>query len=93
MKANNVRGEEYRGISDRKLGPFMREVESRVVSGIASAVAFCYFSATLELTCLLWGISCSRRDYRYYYSQLYWGALIDDKFIDRLNNEIIRPVY
>ena len=73
MKANNVRGEEYRGISDRKLGPLMREVESWVVSGIVSAVALAIFLPPFELTCLLWGISCSRRDYRYYYSQFYWS--------------------
>ena len=33
----------------------MREVESWVVSGIASAVALAIFLPPLELTCLLWG--------------------------------------
>ena len=50
------------------------------------------FSATLELTCLLWGISCSRRIIGNIIAS-FIGALIDDKFIDRLNNEIIRPAY
>ena len=73
MKANNVREKSIEGYQTGNWGPLMREVESWVVSGIASAVALAIFLPPLELTCLLWGISCSRRDYRYYYSQFYWS--------------------
>ena len=66
----------------------MREVESWVVSGIASAwlwLFFCHLGlpaagASAAVVGIIGIIIAS-----------FIGALIDDKFIDRLNNEIIRP--
>ncbi|MEI8549209.1 colicin-A, partial [Escherichia coli] len=74
-------------------GPLMREVESWVVSGIASAAALAIFSATLGAYLLAVGASAAVVGIIGIIIASFIGALIDDKFIDRLNNEIIRPAY
>lgn len=93
MKANNVREKSIEGYQTGNWGPLMREVESWVVSGIASAVALAIFSATLGAYLLAVGASAAVVGIIGIIIASFIGALIDDKFIDRLNNEIIRPAY
>ena len=70
----------------------MREVESWVVSGIVSAVALAIFLPPLSLPACC-GASAAVVGIIGIIIASFIGALIDDKFIDRLNNEIIRPAY
>ena len=93
MKANNVREKSIEGYQTGNWGPLMREVESWVVSGIASAVALAIFSATLGAYLLAVGASAAVVGIIGIIIASFIGALIDDKFIDRLNNEIIRPAH
>ena len=93
MKANNVREKSIEGYQTGNWGPLMREVESWVVSGIASAVALAIFSATLGAYLLAVGASAAVVGIIGIIIASFIGALIDDKFIDRLNNEIIRAEY
>lgn len=93
MKVNNVREKSIEGYQTGNWGPLMREVESWVVSGIASAVALAIFSATLGAYLLAVGASAAVVGIIGIIIASFIGALIDDKFIDRLNNEIIRPAY
>ncbi len=93
MKANNIREKSIEGYQTGNWGPLMREVESWVVSGIASAVALAIFSATLGAYLLAVGASAAVVGIIGIIIASFIGALIDDKFIDRLNNEIIRPAH
>lgn len=93
MKANNVREKSIEGYQTGNWGPLMREVESWVVSGIASSVALAIFSATLGAYLIALGGSAVVVGIVGIIIASSIGALIDDEFIDRLNNEIIRPAH
>ncbi|MGS5316494.1 hypothetical protein [Escherichia coli] len=71
----------------------MREVESWVISGIASAVALSFFSAIFGTFAMLGVFSTSLAGILAVILAGLVGALIDDDFVDKLNNEIIRPAY
>lgn len=90
MKANNVRTKSIEGDQTGNWGPLLREVESWVISGIAASVALAIFSVTLG-TMLIWaGVSATAVAILGIILSALVGALIDDKFIGKLNNEIIR---
>lgn len=93
MKANNVREKSIEGYQTGNWGPLMREVESWVVSGIASSVALAIFSATLGAFLIAAGVSAVVAGIIGIIIAGLIGAFIDDKFIDRLNNEIFRPAH
>ena len=93
MKANNVREKSIEGYQTGNWGPLMREVESWVISGIASAVALSFFSAIFGTFAMLGVFSTSLAGILAVILAGLVGALIDDDFVDKLNNEIIRPAY
>ncbi|EAO2430565.1 hypothetical protein E2T81_14215 [Salmonella enterica] len=93
LKANNVREKSLEGYNTGNWGPLMREVESWVLSGIASAVALAVFSATLGAMLIAAAVPAVVVGIISIIVAALIGALIDDKFIDRLNNEIIRPAH
>ncbi|WP_249826448.1 colicin-like pore-forming protein [Escherichia coli] len=93
MKANNVREKSIEGYQTGNWGPLMREVESWVISGIASAVALSFFSAIFGTFAMLGVFSTSLAGILAVILAGLVGALIDDNFVDKLNNEIIRPAY
>lgn len=93
IKANNVRTKSIEGYQTGNWGPLLREVESWVASGIAASVTLAVFSVTLG-TMLLWaGVPATAVGILGIMLSALVGALIDDKFIERLNNEIIRPAH
>ena len=71
----------------------MLEVESWVLSGIASAVALGVFSATLGAYALSLGAPAIAVGIVGILLAAVVGALIADKFADALNNEIIKPAH
>ncbi|HBM2888994.1 TPA: hypothetical protein LVL00_001267 [Klebsiella oxytoca] len=92
-KGNNVREKSITGYETGNWGPLMREVESWTVSGLTSSVALAVFSATLGAMLVAAGVSTAVVGIIGIIIAGLIGALIDDKFIDKLNNEIIRPAY
>ncbi|EEH4961695.1 colicin-B, partial [Salmonella enterica] len=93
LKAKNVREKSLEGYNTGNWGPLMREVESWVLSGIASAIALAVFSATLGAMLIAAAVPAVVVGIIGIIVAALIGALIDDKFIDRLNNEIIRPAH
>lgn len=93
MKIEKVREKSIEGYETGNWGPLMLEVESWVLSGMASAVALGIFSATLGAYALSLGVSAIAVGIAGILLAAAVGALIDDKFADALNNEIIRPAH
>lgn len=93
MKANNVREKSIEGYQTGNWGPLMLEVESWVLSGIASAVALSFFSVAVGSLFITVGVSVTAVGLMGIIFAGFIGALIDDDFVDKLNNEIIRPAY
>lgn len=93
LKANNVREKSIEGYNTGNWGPLMREVESWVLCGIASAVALAVFSAILGAMAAWAGLPVVAAGILAIVLAGLVGSLIDDKFIDKLNNEIIRPAH
>lgn len=93
MKANNVKDKSIEGYKTGSWGPLVREVESWVLSGIAGSVALGIFSATLGAMLMWAGIPAIAVGLLGIIMASLIGSLIDDKFIDKLNNEIIKPAH
>lgn len=93
MKVEKVREKSIEGYETGNWGPLMLEVESWVLSGIASAVALGIFSATLGVYALSLGAPAIVVGIAGILLAAAVGALIDDKFADALNNGIIRPAH
>ncbi|MWO01094.1 hypothetical protein GQN19_26720, partial [Escherichia coli] len=74
-------------------GPLMLEVESWVLSGIASTVALGIFSATLGAYALSLGAPAVAVGIVGILLAATVGAFINDKFADTLNNAIIKPAH
>lgn len=93
MKANNVREKSIEGYQTGNWEPLMLEIESWVLSGIASAVALSFFSVAVGSLFITAGVSVTAVGLMGIIFAGFIGALIDDDFVDKLNNEIIRPAY
>lgn len=93
LKAKNVADKSIEGYNTGNWGPLMREVESWVASGLTSAVALAVFSATLGAMLVAAGVSATVVGIIGIIIAGLVGSLIDDKFINKLNNEIVRPAY
>ncbi|HBA8234201.1 TPA: hypothetical protein J1057_004621, partial [Escherichia coli] len=93
MKIGKVKEKSIEGYETGNWGPLMLEVESWVLSGIASAVALGVFSATLGAYALSLGAPAIAVGIVGILLASVVGALIDDKFADALNNEIIKPAH
>lgn len=91
MKANNVREKSIEGYQTGNWGPLMLEIESWVLSGIASAVALSFFSVAVGSLFITAGVSVTAVGLMGIIFAGFIGSLIDDDFVDKLNNEIIRP--
>ena len=59
VKANNVRVKSIEGFQTGNWGPLVREVESWVISGIASAVALSFLSYALGTFAVWVGLSAA----------------------------------
>lgn len=89
MKIEKIREKSIEGYETGNWGPLMLEVESWVLSGIASAVALSIFSATLGTALLSFGLPVTAVGIMGIIIAGVIGAVIDDKFADEINNEII----
>ncbi|WP_407985135.1 colicin-like pore-forming protein [Escherichia coli] len=93
MKANNVREKSIERYKTGNWGPLMLEIESWVLSGIASAVALGLFSSIAGSALLAVGTPSVVVGMMGIFVAAVVGVLIDDKFADALNNEIIKPAH
>ena len=90
IKANNIREKSIEGYQTGNWGPLMLEVESWVISGMASAVALSLFSLTLGSALIAFGLSATVVGFVGVVIAGAIGAFIDDKFVDELNHKIIK---
>ncbi|HGU2862996.1 TPA: pore-forming bacteriocin colicin B [Escherichia coli O103:H2] len=90
IKANNIREKSIEGYQTGNWGPLMLEVESWVISGMASAVALSLFSFTLGSALIAFGLSATVVGFVGVVIAGAIGAFIDDKFVDELNHKIIK---
>ncbi|EFM5937583.1 colicin-B, partial [Escherichia coli] len=90
IKANNIREKSIEGYQTGNWGPLMLEVESWVISGMASAVALSLFSLTLGSALIAFGLSSTVVGFVGVVIAGAIGAFIDDKFVDELNHKIIK---
>lgn len=93
MKADRIREKSIEGYKTGNWGPLMREVELWVIGGLASSVALGIFSAVLGAMAISTGIPVVAAGLLAIILAGLIGSLIDDKIIDKINNEIIRPAY
>ncbi|EGF6448595.1 hypothetical protein ICZ76_003674 [Salmonella enterica subsp. enterica] len=93
MKVEKVREKSIEGYETGNWGPLMLEVESWVLSGIASTVALGIFSAMIGPVLLSVGVPTVAVGIMGIMTMVFIGSLINDKFADALNNEIIRPAH
>ena len=93
MKANNVREKSIEGYQTGNWGLLMLEIESWVLSGIASAVALGLFSSIVGSALLAVGTPAIVVGMMGIFVAAVVGVLIDDKFAEALNNEIIKPAH
>ncbi|EAO1481071.1 hypothetical protein ZE40_004900 [Salmonella enterica subsp. diarizonae] len=89
MKVEKVREKSIVGHDTGDWGPLILEVESWVLSGIAYSVALSIFSATLGTALLSFGLPVTAVGIMGIIIAGVIGAVIDDKFADEINNEII----
>lgn len=92
-KASNAAEKSIEGYKTGNWGPLMREVESWVLGGLTSAVAVAVFSSTLGAMLVAASVPASLVAVIGIMIGGLVGAFIDDKFINWLNNEIVRPAY
>ncbi|EOV3889992.1 colicin-like bacteriocin tRNase domain-containing protein [Escherichia coli] len=93
IKANNIREKSIEGYQTGNWGPLMLEIESWVLSGIASTVALGLFSTIAGSALLAVGTPPVVVGIMGVFVAAVVGVLIDDKFADVLNNEIIKPAH
>ncbi|MEM6161342.1 colicin-like pore-forming protein [Erwinia sp. P6884] len=93
IKANNVKEKSIEGYKTGNWGPLLREVEAWVVGGIASSVALAIFSATVGGMLVLAGVPAVAVGILGIMMAAIIGAMIDDKFINKLNSEIISSAH
>lgn len=93
MKVEKVREKSIEGYETGNWAPLMLEVESWVLGGIAASVALGIFSATLGAALLAAGVPVVTVGIMGIIVAGTVAALIDDKAVDFLNNEVIRPAH
>lgn len=92
LKVEKVREKSIHGYDTGDWGPLMLEVESWVVGGIAARVALGLFSAILGSFMITLGAPVIAVELSGIIVAASIAAWIsDDKVLDRLNNEVIRP--
>ncbi|ELK2379634.1 hypothetical protein RU030_004485 [Salmonella enterica] len=89
MKVEKVREKSIVGCDTGDWGPLILEVESWVLSGIAYSVVLSIFSATLGTVLLSFGLPVTAVGIMGIIIAGVISAVIDDKFADEINNEII----
>lgn len=93
LKIEKVREKSIEGYETGNWAPLILEVESWVLGGIAASVALGIFSATLGAALLAAGIPAVTVGIMGIIVAGTVAALIDDKAVDFLNNEVIRPAH
>jgi len=93
LKIEKVREKSIEGYETGNWAPLMLEVESWVLGGIAASVALGIFSATLGAFALSLGAPAVAVGIVGIIVAGTVAALIDDKAVDFLNNQVIRPAH
>lgn len=93
LKIEKVREKSIEGYETGNWAPLILEVESWVLGGIAASVALGIFSATLGAFALSLGAPAVAVGIVGIIVAGTVAALIDDKAVDFLNNQVIRPAH
>ncbi|EAM2342988.1 colicin-N, partial [Salmonella enterica] len=93
MKVEKVREKSIIGYETGDWGPLILEVESWIVGGVAGSIAMSIFSATLGMALLTIGVPAVAVGIGGIIVAVTVAAMIDEKIVERLNNEVIRPAH
>lgn len=93
IKVEKIREKSIQGYETGNWGPLMLEVESWVISGIAVGVAMGIFGALASYVATTVGLPITALTIAGIIGISYLASLIDDKIVDKINNEIIRPAH
>ncbi|MDQ7098150.1 MULTISPECIES: colicin-like pore-forming protein [unclassified Serratia (in: enterobacteria)] len=92
LKAEKVREKSIEGYETGNWGPLMLEVESWVLSGVATGVAMGLFGAILSMLPVT-GLALTAITIARIMAISYLSSKIDDKIAEKINNEVIRPAH
>lgn len=93
MKIEKVREKSIVGYDTGNWGPLVLEVESWVVSGVAASIALGLFSAVIGSALLSVGVSLTTVGIMGIIVAALIASMIDDKLVDKINNELVRPAH
>ncbi|MBI0552594.1 colicin-like pore-forming protein [Pectobacterium parmentieri] len=93
IKIGKVREKSIEGYETGNWSPLMLEVESWVLSGVASGVALGILAYVAPAIAMTVGLPVSAIMIAGIIGIGLVASFIDDKFADKLNNELIRPVH
>lgn len=93
IKVEKVREKSITGYETGDWGPLILEVESWIVGGVAGSVAMGLFSAIVGSALLSAGASVTVVGIMGIIVAVTVASMIDDKLVDKINNELIRPAH
>ncbi|MGT8856423.1 colicin-like pore-forming protein [Enterobacter sp. 186315] len=93
LKIEKVREKSIVGYETGNWGPLVLEVESWIVSGVAGSIALGLFSAIVGSALLSAGVSLTIVGIMGIIVAVIVSSMIDDKLVDKINNEIVRPAH
>lgn len=93
LKVDTVRQKFIEGIKTGNWGPLVLEVESWVLSGIASTIALGVFSAALAPWLLAAGMTTTAVTVAGIIVVAFLASLIDAKVAEKINNELLKPAF
>lgn len=93
MKVEKIREKSILGYKTGDWGPLLLEVESWVLSGITAGVALGIFASLVVPFATTIGLPSTAIIIAGIVGISYLASMIDDKLVDKINKEIIRPAH
>lgn len=93
IKIEKVREKSIEGYNTGNWGPLMLEVESWYLSGVAAGVAMGILAAIAPIVATTVGLPVTALTIAGIIGIGYLASFIDDKMVDKINNELIKPAH
>ncbi|NIY48163.1 colicin immunity protein [Cedecea colo] len=93
LKVEKVREKSIIGYETGNWGPLLLEVESWVLSGLAAGLAMGILATIAPIIATTVGLPVSAIVIMGIIAISIVASFIDDKLVDRINNELVRPAY
>ncbi|WP_168404398.1 colicin-like pore-forming protein [Erwinia amylovora] len=93
LKVEKIREKSVEGIETGNWSPLLLEVESWVLSGLAASLAMGVFAFVMIPFAAYLGVSATVVSLIGVIGIASVASLIDDKLVEKINNEVIRPAH